>query len=83
MLGNIIFLKRPINMSNKKKVVTIAESELVDLIEGIANEAYKDKLAVKLAEEKKKWLAESKAKNTVLLERIEKLQNTVNQFLKG
>lgn len=63
-----------------KKIVQIGEGALVDLIDNIVKES----VAEKLAEEKKKWIAEHKAHDkAALLERIEKLQKTVNEFIKG
>lgn len=47
-------------MSTQPKVVKIKENELVDLIENIVNNT--------IAEKKKEWISEQKAKSTKVLE---------------
>lgn len=62
-------------MSNVKKTVKISESDLVNLIDGIVNEAVEIK--------KKEWLAEqaNKNSNVVLEQKIADLERKLQKLL--
>lgn len=63
-----------------KKVVSLTESELVDVMDKIVAEA----VEAVLAEKKKEWLAEHQAKSTnVLEERIKGLERKIAQLTEG
>jgi hypothetical protein len=59
-----------------KKIVRISESELVDLIENIVNEA--------VTEKKTQWIAENeKSKATLLENKVAKLEAVIGKLTKG
>jgi hypothetical protein len=59
-----------------KKIVRISESELVDLIENIVNEA--------VSEKKNQWIAENEASKATLLEnKVAKLEAVIGKLTKG
>jgi hypothetical protein len=63
-----------------KKVVSLTESELVDVMDKIVAEA----VEAVLAEKKKEWLSEHEAKSTnVLEERIKGLEKKIAQLTEG
>lgn len=63
-------------MSTKQKIVKMNESELVNLIDGIVEEA--------VAERKKEWIAEHEAKSaTVIEERIKSLEDKITSLTEG
>jgi hypothetical protein len=63
-----------------KKVVSLTENELVDVMDKIVAEA----VEAVLTEKKKEWLAEHEAKSTnVLEERIKGLEKKIAQLTEG
>ncbi len=61
-------------MVKSGKVVRITESKLVDLIDGIVNEAVET--------QKKAWLSEQKSKNEIMLEnKINRLEKLIKENL--
>ncbi len=61
-------------MVKSGKVVRITESKLVDLIDGIVNEAVES--------QKKVWLSEQKSKNEIMLEnKINQLEKLIKENL--
>jgi hypothetical protein len=55
---------------NNKKVVSITENNLVDLIDNIVKEA--------VAKKKVEWIAENEEKNNLLESRVNKLESFVS-----